>query len=271
MTIGIKLPATDDQNDGQFFIYFDAVTMYSRSNKGQVTKNPTARGNTVTDNFTRDNQTFSFSAVCSFADISNRYENIRDEDDNLANNANPQSVSVTISDNTSKLLNYLPDSIGQFLPTTTPTITVDTDSPTNYKGYVESCLEKLISGESYDEATKKTRTKIRPIKLYEFTGTALTRVFNDVCLVGYDIKETPDSGDALFCDLSFEAVKFVKLKTAALSADVVKALKPKAATKAKKGSVDSTENKADSEKIPDASSTTSDPLNQAAVEAGSKQ
>jgi hypothetical protein len=268
MTIGIKLPATDDKSDGEFFIYWDSVTMYTRTQRGQVTKNPTARGDTVTDNFTRENPTFSFSAVCTFADISLSYAFIRDENEHLANNYQAASNPVVVGTSATGLLNYLPDSIGQFLPRTSSSVVVDAVDKTDYKGYVEQCLEKLMSGESYDQATGKTRTKIRPIKLYEFTGSELTRIFEDVCLVGFDIRETPDTGNALFCDLSFEKVKFVKLKTAALSPDVVKALKPKAATKAKKGSVDSTVKNTESLKGSPAPDDSVDKAEEASREAG---
>jgi hypothetical protein len=268
MTIGIKLPATDDKSDGEFFIYFDAVSMYNRNQRGQVTKNPTARGNTVTDNFTRDNPTFSFSAVCSFTDMSANYSLIRDEDSGLANNALDRAKAVQVNTGVGGLLNYLPDSIGQFLPKPSSTVTLDTTSRTDYKGYVESCLEKLISGEAYDQTTGKTRTKIRPIKLYEFTGVELTRVYEDVCLVGFDIRETPDTGNALFCDLSFEKVKFVKLKRAALSPDVVKALKSKSAKKSKKGTVDSTAKRNESLKPGPAPDDSVDKAEQAVKDAG---
>ena len=268
MTIGIKLPA-DETTESEFFIYFDAVTAYSRGRRGQVTKNPTARGMTVTDNFTSDNPSFAFTGVITFADISSIYPIIRDEEDNVANNAGGPTAEVLIESGKTGLLNYLPDSIGQFLPKATSSVTVGT-ARTNYKDYVESQLELLMSGQVYNIKSKRQETRIRPIKLYEYTESELSKIYSNVCLVGYEIKETPDSGNALTCDLQFEKVTFVQLKLTSLSPDVVKALKPKAATKAKKGNVDSTVNKADSEAVPGATTGQEDLEIQAVKDAGGK-
>lgn len=236
MSLGIKLPADSEYKDSAFWIYFDAVSLYSRTQRGQVTKNPTARGRSSTDNFTAENPTFGFTAIISFADISSVYSLIRDDEENLADNAIDQPDAATIQSSSNSMLNFLPESIGQFLKPSNSSVTV---SPirTNYKTYVETCLTKLMSGSFYNSATGKTETRIRPVKLFEFEGVALSKTYEDLCLVGMDIKETVDSGNALFCDLQFEQVSFVTLKTTALSSDVVKSLKTKAAPKAKKGSV----------------------------------
>jgi len=236
MSLGIKLPPSTDKSDSGFWLYFDSVTLYSRNQRGQVTKNPTARGRSSTDNYTAENPTFGFTGVVSFADISSVYALIRDDEDNLANNAIDQPDAATIQSSSNSLLNFLPESIGQFLKPSSNTITV---SPirTNYKTYVETCLTKLMSGSFYNTTTGKTETRIRPIKLFEFEGSALTKTYDDLCLVTLDIKETVDSGDALFCDLQFEQVSFVTLQTTALTPDVVKALKSRASPKSKKGNI----------------------------------
>lgn len=236
MTIGIKLPVAEDDSESGFFLYFDSVTTYTRSVKGVVTKNPTARGPAITDNFMVENPTFGFSAVVSFADISNNYALIRDDEENLADNAIDQPEAATIATTDKGLLNFLPESVGQFLPEQTQEITMQA-ARQDYKDYVESCLQRLMSGEIYNVKTQKTETRIRPIQLFEFTGVELSKIYYDLCLVSMDIRETVDSGNALFCDLQFEKVKFVTLKTTQLSPDVVKALKAKASPKKKKGNV----------------------------------
>jgi len=237
MSLGIKLPTEEGSDDSGFWIYFDAVTIYNRSLRCQVTKNPTARGRASTDNFTPDNPTFGFTGVVSFADISTTQQLIRDEDGTTPNNARASLVTAArIQASSSRLVNLLPASIGQFLPTSSNTVTVDPANP-NTKGFVEACLVKLMSGSYYNNATGKTQTRIRPIKLYEFEGVEITKRYDDLCLVSVDIRETVDSGNSLFCDLQFEQVSFVTLKTTALSADVVSALKSRAAPKAKKGNI----------------------------------
>lgn len=250
MSLGIKLPADDDYQDSAFWIYFDAVTLYSRTQRGQVTKNPTARGRASTDNFTAENPTFGFTGVISFADISSVYSLIRDDEQNLADNASDQPAAITIQSSSDSLINLIPASISQFLKPATQSISMVT-ARTNYKDYVEACLTKLMSGSFYNNKTQRSQTRIRPIKLFEFEGVALTKTYEDLCLVSVDIKETADSGNALFCDLQFEQVNFVKLSTTALSSDVVKALKSKAAPKAKKGSVPKTPKVNEEEDIKD--------------------
>ncbi|MDF5713577.1 MAG: hypothetical protein PUP93_06730 [Rhizonema sp. NSF051] len=237
MSLGIRLPTEEGSDDYGFWIYFDAVTQYNRSLKGQVTKNPTARGRNSTDNFTPENPSFSFTGIISFADISTIQHLIKDEDGSSPNNTRSFEVNAAIIQNSSsRLINLLPDSISQFLPANKPTVIVDPVG-SNMKTFVESCLVKLMSGSYYNQATGKTQTKIRPVILCEFEGTQITKRYEDLCLISVDIKETVDSGNSLFCDLQFEQVNFVTLKTTALSADVVKALKSKAAPKAKKGNV----------------------------------
>lgn len=236
MTIGIKLPVAEDNSEDGFFLYFDSVTTYTRSIRGSVTKNPTARGPAITDNFVSENPTFGFSAVVSFADISSTHSLVRDDEANLANNALDQPTAAIVGNKLSGLLNFLPESIGQFLPVDVQGVTVDAVR-TNYKDYVETCLNRLMSGEVYNPKTKKIETRIRPIKLFEFQGVELSKIYNDICLVSMDVRETVDSGNALFCDLQFEKVKFVRLKTTQLSPDVVRSMKTKASPKAKKGNV----------------------------------
>jgi hypothetical protein len=271
MSLGIKLPSLEDGSDEGFWIYFDAVSTYTKNIRGQVTKNPTARaGKVVTDHFVKENPTFGFTGIISYVDIYNAQFLVLDGDLSSPNNARLSEISpVRIQDSSNKLLNFLPESISQFLPLSNSSITMD-QIGNNYKDYVTTCLERLMSGEYVDPKTQRTQTKIRTIRLYEFIGLELDKIIDDLCLVGINIAESPDTGNALICDLQFEQVKFVKLRTAALSPDVVKAMKPKAAPKAKKGSVDSTVNKADSNKIDEVTVDEKDKLIKAA-ETGGKE
>jgi len=238
MTLAIKLDDEKGVEEG-FFIFFDAVTNYTKGKKGQLTKNPIAGGRKpVTDHFVKDNYTYSFSAVVSFSDISSTYSLVRDEGGFVANNAIDQPNAVTIKDSSNKLLNYLPTSISQFIPKSNSKVTLD-EVRTNYKDYVETCLTRLMSGEITNKSTGLIQTKIRPIAIYEFIGTALDKIIKDVCLTDFTITETVETGNSLNCQLQFEEVKFAKLKTTALSPDVISALKSKSAGKAKKGNVPS--------------------------------
>lgn len=251
MTLALKLPADEDGSEEGFFIYFDAVSVYNKSSRGQVTKNPTARGQYVTDNFVKENDTFGFTGIVSFGDIYNQQFAITDEKFKRADNMRTNEMrEVRIQESTSKLLNFLPESIGQFLPASNSSVSMDMVKD-DYRDYVEACLRKLMSGEYYNPNTQRTETRIRLIKLYEFLGLQITKIIPDLCLVQFNVSETVDSGSALICDLQFEQVKLVSLKTTALPSDVVSTLKPKAAAKAKKGNVDSTAKKVDTDQTSD--------------------
>ena len=257
MSLGLKY-TSDTTDDGEsFFIVFDAITSYTKTIKGSLTKHPVAGGKLITSNYTRDNPTFGFTGVISYADISNIYELIRDEDGGLADNLIEQPSAVQVSENTSTLTNLIPASIGQFLPDSNANVSMDFER-NNYKDFVAQILERLMSGEKYDEKTKRFKTFIRPIKLYEFLGPTIYKIIPDVVLTSYAVTESVDTGDALICDLEFEQIKFVSLRTSALPKDVVGALKKKATAKQNKGAVNSkktsvldadVENKDDTDKL----------------------
>lgn len=257
MSLGLKY-TSDTKDDGEsFFIVFDAITAYTKTIKGNLTKHPVAGGKLVSTNFTRDNPTFGFTGVISYADLSNIYELVRDEDGRLADNLIEQPNAVQVSENTSTLTNLIPASISEFLPDSNANVSMDFER-NNYKDFVAQILERLMSGEKYDETNKRIKTFIRPIKLYEFLGPKIDKIIPDVVLTSYTVTESVDTGDSLICDLEFEQVKFVSLRTSALPADVTSSLKKRAAAKQNKGAVNSkkttvldadVENKDDTDKL----------------------
>lgn len=263
MSLGLKY-TSDTKDDGEsFFIVFDAIQSYTKTIKGQVTRHPIAGGKLITTNYTRDNPTFGFTGIISFADLSNLYQLVRDEEGGLADNLIEQPSAIQVNDNTSTLSNLIPASISQFLPQSNANVAMDFER-NNYKDFVAQILERLMSGEKYDESSKRIKTFIRPIKLYEFLGPTIDKIIDNVVLTSYTVKEDVDTGDCLICDLEFEQVKFVSLRTSALPADVVSSLKKKSTAKQNKGSVNSkttsvldadAENKDDTDKLREAAKT----------------
>lgn len=239
MTLGIKYgdgSSVDQIESG--FIYFDVVSSFSKSIRGQVTKNPIAGTTFVTDNFSRDNPALQLSAIISVADIANNLL-ILDEQGNNANNYIPQPSAVQVTgDKLSGLVNALPTSISQFFGKSNIEISMDS-LRTNYREFVISVLENQMSGRKLNNKTQRYETKIRTMKLYEFTGYELSKVTPDLVLTGFNVKEDANSGSALVCELQFEAVRFVQLGKTELPKDLAtKArLNNKASTSAKKGDV----------------------------------
>lgn len=233
---GLKVSTNVDGESA--FLLFDAITAYSKSLTGTTTKHPIATGSNISSHFTADNPVIQITGVISVADLANSTL-FRDEDNGLAVNAQDAPNEVQVNSNTSSLINLIPSSISQFLPASNATVTLD-QGRQDYKGAVDQLLENLMSGERYDDVSKKFKAALRTCSLYEFNSFGLiNNITRELVLTNYSVKEDVDSGDCLICDLTFERVKFVKLRTTAIPADVVKGLKGKAAAKQNKGNVNS--------------------------------
>ncbi len=233
---GLKVSTNVDGETA--FLMFDAVTMYSKSLTGSVSKHPIATGSKISDHFVSENPVLQISGVISVADLSNNTL-FRDEDDGIAGNAHESPNEVLVNNSTSLLTSLTPSSLSQFLPASNASVTLDQPRQ-DYKGMVDQLLLNLMSGERYDEVSKKYKATLRTNSLYEFNHLGLiSNITRELVLTNYSVKEDPDSGDCLICDLTFEQVKFVKLRTSALSGDVVSALKKKSTAKQNKGNVNS--------------------------------
>lgn len=230
----------DDTEEGGGFIFFDAVTAYTRSDRGQVTKHPIALGSTVTDHFIKSNPTITLSAVISGADISTNTYLVQDSLGYTPYNSQqpPTAVSVNSSD-LSVLQKFLPDSIGQFLPDSSPDISMDVARDDLMENIRES-LVNLNSGVKYNEKTSQFDPNIELVRLFEYDNISLRKIINNLVVTNISFKETPDGGYGLYFDMTLEQVSFALLKKTVIPKDVVSSLKKKAATKADKGKVDST-------------------------------
>lgn len=222
------------------FIYFDAVTVFSQSHRGQVTKHPIALGGNITDHFIRENPSFTLSGVISPVDLSLGSYLIQDLDGNSPYNVfePPTAVSVNSTDQ-STLDKLLPDSIGQFLPDTTPVVTLD-EGRENFLSIVKEGLTDIMSGVIYNDATGNFEPDIQLVELYEFDDYLLRRISNSLVITNILFKEDANSGEGLYIDLTLERVEFAYLKRTVIPKDVSDALKKKAETKKDKGKADST-------------------------------
>lgn len=229
----------EDSNSGGL-IFFDAVTSYVKNNKGQVTKHPIALGSSITDHFVKANDVIRISAVISGADISTNTYMIQDLDGNAPYNSfePPTAVSVNSTDQ-SVLKKFIPDSIGQFLSDSTPEVVLDS-AREDILEQIRDALEKLNSGTAFNDKTGKFDPHIELVKLYEFDGTKLRKIINNLVVTDIIFKEDINTGYALYFDIVFEQVTFAFLKKTTIPKDVTDSLKKKAAPKTTKGKVDST-------------------------------
>lgn len=238
MTIAIKWGDNNSEDGG--FIHFDSVTVYTENYSGQVTKHAIDGGASVTDHFIRDNSKFTMSAVITGVDISTGSYNLQDEEGNRPFNTRfaPTATSVNSTDQ-SVLTKFIPDSIGQFLPDTEPSVTMD-DARASLLEQIHGLLSELVSGVRVNRETGRFENDINLLKLYSYRDGLLNKVTNNIVLTSIQFKEDPNTGYALYCDMTFEQVSFATLKLAEIPTDVSEAVKPKAAAKKSEGKVGST-------------------------------
>lgn len=248
MSLAIKFGNTSDTESLSGFIYFDAVTDYSRTLSGKTTNHPIDAGAQITDHFVSDNRKFSIKGVITGADVSG-VSLLVNIDNEIPFNTNPQPKAVTISDQGSGLLSFLPASITQFLGTTSPTVTVDDFARTDYKAQVWNILDSLMTALVYDKSARKLKNRMGVITLYELNGNKLEKQYENLVLTNFQVDEDADSGDGMFFTMALESVNFVTLEKVELPKDVSDALKKSAAPTAKKAKASSDTNPVD--KVPE--------------------
>lgn len=243
MSLGVKWGDPNNTEEPSGFIYLDSVVSYSQDHRGQVTKHPVDSGASITDHFIKENSIYTISGVISGTDLSAIPFGITDQEGNKPLNAQRQVEPVSLDFKGSKLLQYIPDSIGQFLKKSSPTINVDQTTvrtDLNYEILVKDLLRGILNGVKYDPKKDRTVSNIQTVDLYEFDGTNIRDIISNLVITNFRIREDAETGDALFLDLTLEQVTFATLERVQLSQDVQDSFKKKAATPAKKTSANST-------------------------------
>lgn len=230
----------EDNEEGGGFVFFDAITVSTENYSGQVTKHPIASGASISDHFIRQNPTFTLSTVITGYDISMNSYLIQDLVGNSPYNVNeaPTAVSVTSTD-ASVLKQFIPDSIGQFLSSSAPEIIID-GHRLQTLDTVKDAIVNLMSGVVFNEKKGKFVPNIQLVRLFEYDGTLLKKIINNLVITSMVFREDVNTGEGVYCDLTFEQVTFATLKKTVLPQDVVNSLKKKSAPKASKGKQDPT-------------------------------
>ena len=190
----------------------------------------------ITDHFVSDNRKFSIKGVISGADISGVSLSVS-IDGQTPLNGNSQPTAITVSDQGSDLLSFLPASITQFLGVTTPTVIADESARTDYKAQIWNILDSLMTALVYDQTAKRLKNQMSVITLYELTGNKLEKQYENLVITNFQVDEDADTGDGMFFTMSLESVNFVTLEKVDLPKDVSAALKKSTTTTAKKSKV----------------------------------
>lgn len=250
MSFALSWQPSETQSGG--FLYFDAVLNWNRSFTGSVTKHAIDGGGNITDFYISNNPTFTLSAVISAEDISTTSDLLADTDGNEPfNTAMPPKAVVVGSTDQSLLMKYIPNVIGQLLPDTLPDVIMDDFKGDSVFGAsledIQDILINLQSGEGYNQTTGQFEAVIRPVNLYETDGflTLVKKLPADntkaLVITSLNFREDQDSGYALYCDMTFELVRFANLKKVAIPPELVQPpVKKKVATKKSLGKCDST-------------------------------
>lgn len=209
MSLALKFKDTANVNDETAhtaFIFLDAVTQYSRDFRGQVTSHPIESGGNISDHFIRNNPTYNISGVITAADISLGLLGIQDDLGNRPLNVPTTQVqAVTIKGGNNELLSKLPESVAQYFVNADASVVVSpNNSRRNLLASIRVQLENLF-----------TKDKLSLVTLYEYKNNRLTNVIIDnLVMTSLNFKEDPDSGIALYVDITLEKVEFVSFKTA---------------------------------------------------------
>lgn len=230
----------EDQDPSGGFLFCDAVSVYTQNYTGQVTKHPIDANASITDHYVRQNPVFTISAVITGVDISTGSYLIRDLEGTIPYNVNqaPNPVSVNSTDK-SVLSRLIPNSIGQFLPDSTPDVVMDAGR-SDLLDTIRDAMINLTSGTILNEQTGQFDSNIQLVKLYEYRGTLINRVLNNLVITNIRFNEDVNTGYALYCDITFEQVTFAFLKKTDIPKDVQRPVQKKASIKKSVGKCDST-------------------------------
>ena len=243
MSLAIKWGDSNRQDKPSGFIYLSAVTSYTQDYRGQVTKHPVDTGASITDHFVKENSVYNISGVVSGADISYipfsvAYEYFGGQPGNTL----IQPAEINITEEGSGLLKYLPDSVGQFLTPSLPTVQMFGESRVDF--FVEELtrdqLSYLMEGVTYDPIKDKVVSNIQLVSIYEFDGVSLRYIIPRLVITNLRTREDSTTGNALYLDLTLEQVTFATLERVTIPQDVQSALTKKVSTKKKKTSANST-------------------------------
>ena len=242
MSLAIKWGDLDSQESPSGFIYLDAVQSYTSSFSGKTTSHPIDSGASITDHFIKENPVFTISGVISGTDLSHIPWQLLDENQQRPLNAQEQPEPISINLQGSKLLQYLPATIGQFLGTSKPKVEFFGNQRTDLSNevVVKDILKGILKGLKYNPKADRSESHIQLVELYEFDGTNIRDIIYDLVITSFRIDENPDTGDALFLNLTLEQVTFALLEKTEIPKDVANAVKKKSEPVKKKTNANST-------------------------------
>ena len=239
MSLVIRLYEATAPEETVWLLNFDAVTEYSRSTKGSVAKHPVDKEGEVSDHFSLKNMEYSLTGIVSHADISVDSSLIKDSYGNPPTNTNFQPNPVLVEGGNNGLLNKLvPDSLGQFIPSKPPKVTLNPlpnegednqieNLRADWTNFVRGKLQESMRFPKTSKISGSNKTTITyfPLiaEIYRFdrNGVITEDIVRDLILTSVEEKENAESSGALFLNLVLEEVRFVSIESEAVNSSKV--------------------------------------------------
>ncbi len=206
MSLAIKFGNFLDENPTTSgFIYLDAVTLYTRDFKGQLTSHPIGKGSTISDHFILSNPVYQISGVISGADISLGRGIITDYENNRPSNTNEDITAVQVKGD-NNFLSLLPNSTSSFFVDTASSVIVSSQARRQTLSDIRILLERLFNN-----------SKVQIVKLFEYENTKIVKLIDNLVMISLSFTEDADNGYALYLSTSLEQATFSALKTTKLT------------------------------------------------------
>ena len=215
MSLAIKFGDSTDISSLSGAVYFDAVTSFKKSYGGKVTEHPLEAGAYISDHFISDNPKISIEGVISNVDFSNIPSTLTLDGTRVVNHKNnPPNIPVTVNGWGSKLKQFIPDIIGQFLPQVESDVRVDNRVRHNSTDDVDRLMKDLINGLYLNRTRNKWEIKMTPSTLYDVYGNTAMPNMDNLIVTKFQTDENVNNGDGLFFSMELEQVRFVTLESA---------------------------------------------------------
>jgi len=232
MTVAIKRENGD-------LIWFDAILSFGRQLSGSVSKHPLETGAVLTDHTTIENEVISFSGLITDADFNLHRPLIDAATATQFDLINKQFVNNTpvastpnggalinniLINETSSLIRFLPESVGQFFDSKAPSVSLNPQTPT-----------KVISAANVQARLIDIFNQRENFILLSFDSNKIIDSFDNCVMTSLNLQEDPDSGDAVYPIITIERVTYATSTSVKIKTRVSPSVEKKAADQQNKG------------------------------------
>ena len=240
MSLAIRVGNSEDKEVLSGLFYINATERYEITYQNRVTKHPLDSGASITDHVVMENPVFTIQGVISGVDVDLVYSQIYEESlGDKPMNVRPTPSQTTITKDENKFAKFIPDIVGQFLKSGGYNIQFsgsDEDADTLQRSVLELVVNTMTKI-TYSKVRNRYFNSVVPVTLYELNEMRqLAKVHRDLVITSFNIKEDPESGTALFFNMTLEQYRRVGIEMVAYS-KVDESVKKAASTKKSNGSV----------------------------------